>query len=103
MKKPIFKINLSLTILMISLFGFSNPVDIVTAEKIVFNKIKSTDKAQLFNIKEVLPISEKGIVYFYLAELSPKGYFIISADDELPPVIAYSFDNNADIQSPLTN
>lgn len=88
---------------MISLFGFSNPVDIVTAEKIVFNKIKSTDKAQLFNIKEVLPISEKGIVYFYLAELSPMGYFIISADDELPPVIAYSFDNNADIQSPLTN
>lgn len=103
MKKIILLISFTLILLIISFNGFSKPVDIATAETIVLNKIKYTNKSKQFSIKEISPISQNDFVYFYLVELSPIGYFIISADDDLPPVIAYSFDNKADIQSPLTD
>ena len=39
---------------------------------------------------------EKGEVLFYIFELDPKGFMIITADTDLPPIIGYSFRNNID-------
>jgi hypothetical protein len=40
----------------------------------------------------------KGEVLFYIFELDPKGFMIISADTDLPPIIGYSFRNTFDLQ-----
>ncbi|HNQ68688.1 MAG TPA: C10 family peptidase [Bacteroidales bacterium] len=96
------KILFSLLLLILSFNMFANPIDIASAERIVLHKLISTSKNTNYSIKDIYPISENEIIYFYLVELAPTGYFIISADDNLPPVIAYSFENNSDIQSSIT-
>lgn len=48
--------------------------------------------AQAYVIKEVKEIkSNDGITTAYVAELSPEGFVIISADDEIKPVLGFSF------------
>jgi len=98
MKKIFFPIFL----LLLTFSVFANQIDVASAKKIVLHNLISASKNTNYSIKGIYPISEDEIIYFYLAEIAPKGYFIISADDNLPPVIAYSFENNADIQSSIT-
>lgn len=46
-------------------------------------------------------IEDKGEVNGYIINLLPQGFIIISGDDDLQPVIAYSFKRNWDKKSPL--
>lgn len=39
------------------------------------------------------PIADDSRLYAYIFELDPQGYIVVSADEKLPPVIAYSFDS----------
>ncbi len=65
--------------------------------------IKTNNKSSDYSVKNIQPVYDNTEISFYLAELAPKGYVIISPDETLPPVIAYSFENNADLQSNITD
>ena len=82
---------------------YADNVDINTACAVAENKISLSRKSELFSVKDISEISENNTKLFYLVELTPKGFMIISADDRLNPVIAYSFDNDADINAAPTN
>jgi len=73
---------------------FAAHVDITIAGKAASALIKQLGMQN--GIKSISPVQSNNTVLFYKAELTPLGYMILSADDNLPPVIAYSFDNNMD-------
>jgi hypothetical protein len=81
---------------------FSAPISKILAGKIIQNKIVHDSKSESFRLKNIIEVYENNVCLFYLAELSPRGYMIISADDNLWPVIAYSWENNADLTNNLT-
>jgi len=92
---------LNLLCLIFPVIIFATPVNIETAIKAVNTRIALTGKGNEFSIKNIIPIGETNIIYFYAAELNPVGYMIIAADDDLPPVIAYSFQDNIDNEGKL--
>ncbi len=87
-----------ITIISILTFSglLSKNVELKTAKKAAENHIVS--KAYNFShsiieTKEYFNFDEK---LFYLFELSPAGYIIVSADNVVVPVVAFSFLNNID-------
>lgn len=61
---------------------------------VVKAKLHELDKIDfsIFDSTEI--INEKGKTLFYIYNLNPQGYFVISGSYDLPPVIAYSFTSN---------
>jgi hypothetical protein len=53
------------------------------------NQKSSTDKSQL-NISGTFIVSDEGLPVYYIFNMSEKGFVIISADDVIVPVLAYS-------------
>lgn len=53
------------------------------------------------NIISFIPITDNNNTFLYLANLNPVGFLLLSADDNLPPVIAYSFSDNIDTDGKL--
>jgi len=92
-----------LTVMYLSANCSAGFVNLETAQKVALNKVEALGKGEKYELKNIHIIEENGIVYFYLAELSPKGFVVVSGDDNLPPVIFYSFENNADLQGEFTN
>ena len=86
-----------LLLVFIPTISFAGPVTIETATKIVNAKIKFSEKENVFYINNIIAVSEANINYFYAATLNPAGYMIVFAYNELPPVIAYSFQDNLDV------
>jgi hypothetical protein len=89
-------------LIFILLFGFfkysmSEPVDYSLAKSAATNKLISLQKSAVYSLtdKENRFSDPEGNSLFYVFELSPTGYIVVSADNELPPVIAYSFTDNA--------
>ena len=39
------------------------------------------------------------INHFYILDLNPKGFILVSADNKVNPILGYSFNNNLDINS----
>jgi len=39
-------------------------------------------------------VKKNGVAVFYILNLIPKGFIIVSANDAAPPVLGYSFENN---------
>ncbi len=52
-----------------------------------------------YNLLEATAISSQDETLAYLFQLSPAGYIILSADDEIEPIIAYSFRTHLDAES----
>jgi hypothetical protein len=52
-------------------------------------------------IMSFTPVTNNKSICLYLANLYPAGYLILSSDDNLPPVIAYSFSDNIDTEGRL--
>jgi hypothetical protein len=50
-----------------------------------------------YSIRETVLKSDGNIVLFYIFNLDPQGWIIISADDAVPPVLAYSFERSYSI------
>lgn len=86
-------------------FLFAEIIDIERAQKVAENKISQLTDQSEFQIKNKQSIFHGDEALFFVFELSPVGYIVISADTDLPPVIAYSFENNftqtGDGQNPL--
>jgi hypothetical protein len=47
-----------------------------------------------YSVKETLVIGEFEAPFYYVFNLEPQGWIIISADDAVPPVLAYSFEGS---------
>ena len=98
MKNLIKKI---LSLLMILIFSISlnlnaDSVNKNLAKQIAKSKLVQLSKDSQFSIKTPLKSkrNSRNIQLFYVINLSPQGYIIVSGDTDLPPVIAYSFTNN---------
>ncbi len=62
------------------------------AKKIVNKKISQSEFSN-YNIKESAEIKDDNKPIMYLFLLNPQGYFVVPANKNLPPIIAYSFEN----------
>jgi len=72
---------------------FSIPVDQQTAEIVANSKLFYDEKTESFNIYNCIEIinEQNNNTLAYAFELDPTGYIIITADNDLPPIIAYSY------------
>jgi len=91
----------SLWALMLPLLIFAEPITSETAKKVVTAQLARLGQGNEFSIKNITAVNNEDLVCFYAAELSPAGYMIVAADDDLPPVIAYSFIDNLDTEGTL--
>ena len=98
MKKYFFLFP-SLLLIFSSNIVFSKPVDAKQAQKVAFNFLYSrADNNLKTNLNLVLykTISDDNSKkeLYYIFNISPKGFIIVTADDNLIPVIGYSFEDN---------
>ncbi len=72
-----------------------SPVDSGAAQEAVLRRLERDGRTDL-SVAGVTPVMDgDGAVLLARAyELSPRGYVIVSADDLLPPVVAYSYEND---------
>ncbi len=97
MKLTIKKSLFSLLAIMMPSVIFAQDITTEMVKKVVTAQIARSGGNE-FSIKNITAVKDENLICFYAAELSPTGYVIVSADDELPPVIAYSFNNNLDAE-----
>ena len=78
----------------------SNPVDLSTSCQMVNAKLEYDGKQQDYHPQDnfTLYSEDNYTVLAYVFELSPTGFIIVTADDQLPPVIAYSYDNECGVR-----
>jgi len=93
-KKKLFQMMILIFIISSNLNA--SPVNKNYAKQIAKSKMIQLSKDAQFSIKtSVKTISNsENIQLFYVVNLSPQGYIIVSGNSDLPPVIAYSFTNN---------
>jgi hypothetical protein len=98
MKKHFFFLVIFMHLLGIAGYSaFSEPVEYKQAKTVASAKLNSMQKTTVFNLidHENRFIDQEGNTLFYVFELNPDGYMAVCADKDLPPVIAYSFTNDA--------
>ena len=72
----------------------NHTIGIDVAIRVVSAKLHDLNKIN-FSIRESTGITnDKGELLFYVFNLNPQGYLVVSASYALPPVIAYSFTSN---------
>lgn len=76
---------------------FSQTVNLTTAGKAANQKIATSVSTEDISLGQANTYYyDNDVPLFYFFRLNPSGYIIVAADYQLPPVIAYSFTNNAD-------
>lgn len=70
---------------------FGRPVSSSEAVCAARSKLAARGMLQERMLNDASPVLADGRVYAYLFPLFPKGYVVVSADTQLPPVVAYSF------------
>lgn len=97
MKQRLIVISFTAILLFFQLQANSEPVDYSMAKAVATGKIALLQKAGDYHItdRENLFTGSDGKTLFFLFDLIPTGYIIVSGDTDLPPVIAYSFLNSA--------
>ena len=98
MKRSIF------TLLLTSLFFGAlqaNPVDVATAKSLGVkfmnaNTIVKSSEAEL----AYTAVADNGLACCYVFSVHPKGFVIVSADDRMRPILAYSTESNFTAQLP---
>lgn len=91
-----------ITILLFCLFVvsglFANPIDTLIAKQVAVNWFaeRNTDfRGNEIKINEIITVNEKSEDLFYILNFANNnGYIIVSADDDVIPVLAYSFEYN---------
>ncbi len=84
------------TILLFSFGLFAKQVGFDSCKTIANNKLIQLGKSNDFSIitsDEILDQNSKNVL-FCVFELQPKGYIVTTAENDLPPIIAYSFTAN---------
>lgn len=86
--------NIGIILFIIFLFCnilHAEQVEFETCEKVLINKLAQLNKGDEYSLAKHDVIKNQDKVLCYVMELLPQGYMVIAADDNLPPVIAYSF------------
>ena len=74
------------------------------AIQVVNQKITLLEKNSIFTIKTPPQIiNNNNHISGYLYTLQPKGYMVVAASKELPPIIAYSFQSELDLPLPTND
>ena len=75
--------------------------NLLEAEKISIKwlQIHSLSKSTQLNIKSSFSESFQGREVYHIINLTPKGFIIVSADDNARPVLAFSQESNFDIEN----
>ncbi len=87
---------LLIAILLFSYGLFAKQVDFDSCKIIANNKLIQLGESNVFSIiksDEILHQNSENVL-FYVFKLQPKGYIVTTAENDLPPVIAYSFTSN---------
>jgi len=71
-------------------------IGIKSATKVANIKLSQLGKTDDFSVESSIEsyLSCENIILFYVFDLQPQGYIVVSADSNLPPIIAYSFTDN---------
>ncbi|HEX38192.1 MAG TPA: hypothetical protein ENG70_04985, partial [Candidatus Cloacimonetes bacterium] len=94
-KKTAFIFMILIVIFLLRLNA--KPISIEICKDVVYHKIDHYDPTQSYSIYDIhMQRDKNGDLLFYLVELYPRGFMIIAGDDELPPVMGYSFKNSID-------
>ena len=64
------------------------------ATRVVQAKLHELNKIDFSIVESTEIINEKGKTLFYVYNLNPQGYIVVSGSYDLPPIIAYSFTSN---------
>ncbi|MCD4820325.1 MAG: C10 family peptidase [Candidatus Cloacimonetes bacterium] len=89
------KMLLLVMVFLLNSLLFSVVVDSEQSLKIAQNKLKQLSEINYSVANDRNTIKdEKGNILSYIYTLIPQGYIVVSADTNLPPVIAYSFTSN---------
>ena len=93
-------INLKKYLIISLLFlgaSFPRPVDIQDILKVsnnfILERAPSGYSIDTINLQEF-----EDIKYFYIVNLNPSGFMLLSAHNEFIPVLGYSFDNDFNLQ-----
>ncbi|MFC1887577.1 C10 family peptidase [Candidatus Cloacimonadota bacterium] len=70
--------------------------EFVTCTQVAENKLIQLGRSGEFSIINVVQINDQQdeAAIFYVFQLDPEGYIVVSAETDLPPVIAYSFSSS---------
>jgi len=71
-------------------------IGMMSASKVANTKLSQLEKSDDFsiNITTEIYLNNGNEILFYVFDLQPQGYIVVSSDSNLPPVIAYSFIDN---------
>jgi len=72
----------------------NHTIRIDAATRVASAKLHELDKNDFSIIESTAISNDKGKPLFYVFNLNPQGYLVVSASYDLPPVIAYSFTSN---------
>ena len=76
-------------------------IDLAAANKVVNYKIDEYSDSNIYSIEKTTEVFSDSETLFYITDLNPQGFVIVSANSNLYPVIAYSFTD--DFSNDLTN
>ena len=72
----------------------NDDITIEAASRVATAKLQELQKIGFLITETTQITNEKGATLFYVFELNPPGYLIVTGSYDLPPVIAYSFTSN---------
>jgi len=84
----------------LSLFG--NPINVETAQKVAENFMKMQNPRKSCIVNQILVEKYKSSVVFYIVNFKNNGWVMVSADDNIIPILGFSFTGNIymDAQKP---
>jgi hypothetical protein len=96
--KRVILFSLLFSLLHFSITLSAKNVTLETASQVAFNVFseKSGVMKSSLEIKEVIPVKNGELILYRIFNFSPKGYIIITADDNAEPVIGYGLNTNFD-------
>jgi len=94
--KRVILFSLLFSLLHYSITLSAKNVTLETASQVAFNVFseKSGVTKSSFEIKEVISVKKGDLVLYRIFNFSPKGYIVITADDNSRPVIGYGLNSN---------
>lgn len=78
--------------------AMASPVDLRTATQVA-STVAGADRT----VAAVFPHPATGEPVLFVARLEPAGFVVVAADDDLPPVIGYSFDSDCATEGPAAS
>ncbi|MCK9290983.1 MAG: Spi family protease inhibitor [Bacteroidales bacterium] len=95
------KVSIPFLLLITFLFSINmnaKNVSLETASQLAVNVFseKTGLAKSLLEIKEIIPIRNGDLVLYRIFNFSPNGYIVVTADDNVRPVIGYGLKSNFD-------